>query len=118
MPNPGEWGFFEGYNTAIYCDVDPIGTSKSNRQGNSTFTGLIIDVAKGVKFPVEYREKIPNNSFWPKKELSTELAFFELAQKIKSTWLQKQIKLQEETNNKKNKKNLQLTQQSILITWE
>ena len=109
MPNPGDWGYFEGYNTAVYCDVDPIGTSKSNRQGNSTFTGLIIDVTKGVKFPVEYREKIPNNSFWPKKRLSTELAFFGLAEVIKSNWVQQQINIQAENITKKNKKSVIVT---------
>lgn len=109
MPKPGDWGYFEGYSIAVYCDIDPIGISKSNRQGNSTFTGLIIDVAKGVKFPVEYREKIPNSSFWPKKGSQTEFAFFGLAEVIKSTWVQKQIQLQAEINTKKNKKNIPIT---------
>jgi len=105
MPTPGEWGYFDGYNTAVYCDVDPIGTNKTSRQGNSTFTGIIIDIAKGVKDPVEYKEKIPINLFWPKKGLPTESTFFKQAEVLRSTWVQKQIKLQEAANSKKLPKN-------------
>ena len=38
--------------------------------------------------------------------MPSEYAFFGLAEVIKSTWVQKQIKLQEEATNKKSRKNI------------
>ena len=87
MPIPGEWGYFEGYNTAVYCENDPVGINKTSRQGTSTFTGIVIDVKRGVKHPVEYKEKIPINSFWAKKGLPTESEFFKQAEELKNIWI-------------------------------
>ena len=66
MPSEGEWGFYDGFSKFVRVLPKPISstvpTSRINRQEESTFRGLLIDVEDN--YSVVYRDNLLNKKFW------------------------------------------------------
>ena len=66
MPSEGEWGFYDEFSKFVRVLPKPISSTSStnriNRQEESTFRGLLIDVEDN--YSVVYRDNLLNKKFW------------------------------------------------------